>query len=180
VPNARALHSLAPPELNGIIQRLALFEPPGTIARGYKVPISVIEAVAEAESDRIRALRTSWDKWINRVEPLTNRSNAIVFLGNMVRRAASEGEFAAALKIWERLDAVYTEAASPTVTDTLVLDMLERADFEHARRMAQEADTIDDERLLPEPSYAEYVRIPEAKAIEEAANFGIPSLEEES
>lgn len=176
--SSKALSALTPAELNGIIQRLALFEPPNTIAKGYKFPVKVIERVSEEYQDDIRALRGSWEKWINRVEPLTNRSNAIVFLGNLARRAAYEGAFTQAARIWQVLDQTYREAQTVTAHDSLVIDMIQRGDFDRAKRMAQEADTVEEERLLPEPSFAVYQDTSEASELEIA--LGLREPEEEA
>lgn len=164
------LSAIAAPELNGILQRLAIFEPPGTIARGYGIREAVVWEILDSHRDIVAGLRRGWKGWIGKAEPLCNKSNAIIFLGNLARRAASNGLTKDALAAYAMMNDLFEKETTAHPDDLQIVELVQTGNFEHAERMISDADRQDEERLAFEPPDANYFKAdPKIRSINDAA-----------
>lgn len=161
-------------DLEGILRRLALFESPANIARGYSVPVALVEKVQTEYASKIRAMRRGWRDWITAAEPLCNKTNQVLFLGLCARTAARFGEFRDALHALKDLRSVLESDDGATAQDQAILARIQVGDYPTEEAVSNALEVVE---LLDLPHRGSvgrglYFDFPETKikAIEAAAN----------
>lgn len=142
-------------ELNGILQRLALYEIPDRVAKGYGVPISLVMRVREEYAAQIVQLRRDWRRWISTVEPLCNKNNMVIFLGNLARMSAKEKDYRTAITAAKEVRAVMEREEEETSTlDQAIMDRIMSGEFEDAAIKARMIETENFTELAPDETTA--------------------------